>query len=129
MDFTLLKHLHMTAVGLSGALFLLRGIWMLQESPRLAYKWVRVVPHVIDTVLLLSAIGMCVVGGFYPFVSGMGWLDAKVTGLIAYIVLGTMALKRGRTKQARTVYFVLALAVFAYIVMVAVSKSPVLGLV
>ena len=54
-----------------------------------------------------------------------GWLTAKVFGLIAYIVLGTIALKRGRTPGIRTAAFCGALLVFAYIVAVAMSKSPV----
>ena len=122
MPYIALKHLHVTFVVLSGLLFLVRGIWMLRGSPRLAQRWVRIVPHIVDTLLLASAIGLAVVSHQYP--GQMPWLTAKVIGLVAYIVLGTVALKRGRTQGVRTAAFVGALACFAYIVAVAVTKNP-----
>ncbi len=94
---------------------------MLQDSPMLARRWVRVAPHVVDTVLLASAIALATMIGRYPLVHG--WLTAKVLGLIAYVVLGTVALKRGRTHGTRLAAFCGSLVVFAYIVAVAVTKS------
>lgn len=122
MPYIALKHLHVTFVALSGLLFLVRGIWMLRDSPRLQQRWARIVPHVVDTLLLASAIGLAVVSHQYP--GQMPWLTAKVVGLVAYVVLGTIALKRGRTQSVRTAAFVGALACFAYIVAVAVTKNP-----
>ena len=122
MPYIALKHLHVTFVVLSGLLFLVRGIWMLRASPRLQQRWVRIVPHVVDTLLLASAIGLAVWSHQYP--GQMPWLTAKVVALVAYIVLGTVALKRGRTEGARTAAFAGALACFAYIVSVAVTKNP-----
>ncbi|MGI4844242.1 MAG: SirB2 family protein [Janthinobacterium lividum] len=122
MPYIALKHLHVTFVALSGLLFLVRGIWMLRASPRLQQRWARIVPHIVDTLLLASAIGLAVVSHQYP--GQMPWLTAKVVGLVAYIVLGTIALKRGRTQGVRTAAFVGALACFAYIVAVAVTKNP-----
>lgn len=122
MPYIALKHLHITFVALSGLLFLVRGIWMLRDSPRLQQRWARIAPHVIDTLLLASAIGLAVWSHQYP--GQMPWLTAKVAALVAYIVLGTIALKRGRTKGVRTAAFVGALACFAYIVAVAVTKNP-----
>jgi uncharacterized membrane protein SirB2 len=122
MPYIALKHLHVTFVALSGLLFLVRGIWMLRASPRLQQRWARIVPHVVDTLLLASAIGLAVVSHQYP--GQMPWLTAKVVALVAYIVLGTVALKRGRTQGVRTAAFIGALACFAYIVAVAVTKNP-----
>lgn len=122
MPYIALKHLHITFVALSGLLFLVRGIWMLRASPNLEQRWARIVPHIVDTLLLASAIGLAVVSHQYP--GQMPWLTAKVVGLVAYIVLGTIALKRGRTQGVRTAAFVGALACFAYIVAVAVTKNP-----
>lgn len=121
--YTLLKYLHVSCVVLSGTGFVLRGVWMLQASPVLAHRWVRVAPHVVDTVLLASAIALAVMVGQYPLTHG--WLTAKVVGLIAYIVLGTIALKRGRTLGIRLVAFCGAMVVLAYIVAVAMTKSVV----
>lgn len=122
MNYFALKHLHMTFAALSGLLFLVRGIWMLSGSSRLQQRWVKVVPHVVDTLLLGSAIGLAVWSHQYPGQSP--WLTAKVVALVAYIVLGTVALKRGRTHQARVLAFGGALLCFAYIVAVAVTKNP-----
>ena len=119
--YILVKYLHVSFVVLSGTGFVLRGAWMLQGSPMLAQRWVRVLPHVLDTVLLASAIALAVMLEQYPLVHG--WLTAKVLGLIAYIVLGTIALKRGRTRAVRIAAFCGALVVFAYIVAVALTKS------
>jgi uncharacterized membrane protein SirB2 len=95
---------------------------MLIDSPWLQQRWVRITPHVIDTVLLASAIGLALILEQYPFVHG--WLTAKVLGLIAYIILGSIALKRGRTKPIRAAAWVAALAVFGYIVSVALTRHP-----
>ena len=120
-SYTLLKDLHVSCVALSGAGFLLRGTWMLRGSPMLARRWVRITPHVVDTVLLASAIGLTVLIGQYPL--QQNWLTAKVLGLVAYIGLGTIALKRGRTRGLRIAAFCGALLVFAYIIAVAITKS------
>ena len=112
-----LKHLHLTTVILSFALFALRGLWMLVDSPQLQRRWVRIAPHLIDTVLLASAIGLTLILQQYPFVND--WLTAKVLALIAYILLGGIALRRGPTRAIRAAAWVAALATFGYIVSVA----------
>jgi uncharacterized membrane protein SirB2 len=120
-SYTLLKYLHVGCIALSGTGFMLRGAWMLRGSPMLARRWVRITPHLVDTALLASAIALALMSGQYPL--AQGWLTAKVLGLIAYIVLGTIALKRGRTRGIRIAAFCGALLVFAYIVAVATTKS------
>ena len=120
-DYAVVKHIHMGAAGLSIALFVLRGAWMLWWPEKLRMPWVRVVPHIIDTALLAAAL---VLAWHLGAAAARGWLLAKVVGLIVYIVLGTIALKRGRTRRIRAVAFVGAIVVFAWIVMVAVTKSP-----
>jgi uncharacterized membrane protein SirB2 len=121
MTYLLLKHLHVTCVVLSISGFVARGIWMMQESPWLQKKWVRVAPHVIDTILLVSAILLAMQIRQYPFVQG--WLTAKVLALIAYIVVGAVGLKYGRTKKIRIAAWLVAIAIFVYIVLVALSHQ------
>jgi len=89
----------------------------------LARRWVRVLPHAVDTALLASAIALALRSAQYPLVHD--WLTAKVVGLIAYIVLGTIALKRGRTRRVRIAALWGALLVLVYIVAVATTKSVV----
>ncbi len=120
--YLILKHLHVTCVALSGLGFLLRGGLMLADSPLLQARLLRILPHVVDTLLLASALSLAALLGQYPFVAG--WLTAKVLGLIAYILSGTVALKRGRTKAVRVLFLILALGCFAYIVSVALSRNP-----
>ncbi len=122
MSYLLLKNLHIGCVMLSGAGFLLRGLWMLADSPWLQRPSVRVLPHLVDTVLLTSAIALAVLSGQYPFAAA--WLTAKLVGLLIYIGCGTMALKRAPSKAQRAVFLVAALTAFAYIVTVALTRSP-----
>ncbi|MDR5757349.1 SirB2 family protein [Caballeronia sp. LZ035] len=119
--FLTLRTLHMTCAGLAIAGFVLRWIWMLSNSRLLHTRPAKVLPHIIDTLLLLSAIGLVAIIGFS---ANAVWLGAKIAGLIVYVVLGTLALKRGRTKGARAVYGVLAIVVFAFIASVAHSHDP-----
>lgn len=116
-----LKHLHISCVVLSGSLFALRGGWMLWAPHRLQRGWVRVLPHGIDTVLLLSAVGLAVWSGQYPL--AQGWLTAKLLALLVYIVLGSVALKHGRTRAVRASALVAALLVLAFITSVALRKQ------
>ena len=99
MDYLTLKTLHVSAAALSYSLFVLRGLWMMGGSPMLAQRWVRVVPHLVDTVLLAAAIALAVMSRQYPL--QMDWLTAKVAALIVYIVLGSVAIKHGRTLGVR----------------------------
>ena len=122
----LLKAVHVGSAMLSISGFVLRGVWMQQDSPLLRARVTRVLPHVVDTVLLLSAIALALRIAQYPFVHA--WLTAKVLALLAYIVLGSFALKRGRTRRARNIAFAAALGVFLYIVAVAIARSPAAGL-
>ena len=124
MTYLVLKYLHVACVVLSGLGFSLRGWWMLNDSPQLKTRLARVVTHVIDSVLLGSALLMAWQSSQYPF--AQGWLTAKFFGLLAYILCGTMALKRARTKGRRVAFLVLALLAYAYVVGVALTRNPLL---
>lgn len=128
MGYLALKYLHMATVAASFVLFFVRGIWMLGDSPMLARRWVRIAPHVNDTVLLAAAIWLTTIIQQYP--GTHAWLSAKVAGLVAYIVLGVVALRRGRTKRIRVAAWIAAQAVFFYIVAVALTRDviPIRGL-
>ena len=119
--FTILKTIHITCVILSITGYVIRGIWMIRESPWLQEKWVRVAPHIIDTILLGSALLLAVQIQQYPFVHD--WLTAKVLALVAYIVIGAIGLKYGRTKKIRVTAWLVAIAIFLYIVLVALTRQ------
>lgn len=122
MSYLALRHLHVTCVILSGLGFALRAYGMARAAAWRQARLARVLPHVIDTILLGSAIGLAVWSGQYPF--AVDWLTAKFFGLLSYIVLGTLALRRAPTRQARLACVPLALAAYAYIVSVALTRSP-----
>ncbi len=122
MDYASLKIVHVSCVAASYALFVVRGIWMMRESSHLQHRWVRIVPHLVDTLLLASAVALAVMSHQYPLANG--WLTAKVAGLLIYIGLGTVALKRGRTRRVRVTAWFAAQAVLFYIVAVAITRQP-----
>jgi uncharacterized membrane protein SirB2 len=117
----LLKHLHMTFALLSFAGFFVRGIWMVTSSPLLQRKPVKVLPHINDTLLLLTAVALAVVIGYSPIQNS--WLMAKIVAVFVYIGLGVVAF-RHPNRSVRIGAWVAALAVFMYIVSVAFSKQP-----
>lgn len=122
MLYVVLKHLHVTCAVISISGFFLRGVWMLTDSPLLNRRWVRIVPHVNDTLLLAAAIGLSIAVGQYPLVHG--WVTAKVLGLLGYIGFGMFALRRGRSKALRTAFWLAALATAGYVVSVALTRDP-----
>jgi uncharacterized membrane protein SirB2 len=122
MDTTIIKSVHVASVALSYSLFLLRGAWMLRDSPALQQHWVKIVPHAVDSVLLASAITLAWQLGYSPLTHL--WLAAKIVALLLYIVIGTFALKRGKTKRIRLIAWLAAQAVFFYIVCVAITHNP-----
>ncbi len=121
-DYLILKYVHVSCVIISYTLFLLRGIWMLNVSPWLHQRWVKIAPHVNDTILLLSAITLAVITHRNPLVET--WLAAKIIGLLVYIMLGFIAFRLGKTRRAKIIAWMLAQVVFAYIVSVALTKNP-----
>ena len=123
MDYLSLKITHVSCGAISYVLFVVRGVWMMRGSAFLQRRWVKIVPHVVDTVLLAGAIAMAVMIRQYPLVAP--WLTAKVIGLMLYVALGIVALKRGKSMHIRIAAWVAAQAVFFYIVAVAVTRNPI----
>jgi uncharacterized membrane protein SirB2 len=117
-----LKHLHVTCVALSACGFALRYGWMLSGSPLARARLTRVLPHLVDSLLLLSALGLVMLTGQYPL--AQGWLTAKLAGLLVYIGLGMQSLRPGRSKAVRAACGAAALLVLGWMVSVALSKHP-----
>ena len=99
MDHLLLKTIHVTCVAVTFVLFFGRGVLMLVDSPLLEARFLRIAPHVNDTLLLGSALWMAAIGRQYLFEES--WLTAKLVALIVYICAGMIALSHGRTKRLR----------------------------
>lgn len=116
-----LKHIHLTFVALSLLAFFARGIWLFMNSGMLSKKWVKILPHIISTILLASGIVLAVELNMSP--GSQPWIMAKIIGLVVYIGLGVAAFKVPNP-TARKLLWISALIVFAYIVSVAISKNP-----
>lgn len=101
--------------------FLIRATWAFQGSSLLQKKAVKILPHIIDTLLLLTAIGLMIQLSQYPFVHG--WVTGKLLGLIAYIGFATFAIKRAKDNRQRGIFFALAVTAFVYIFMTARSHN------
>lgn len=116
--FVALKHVHLLTVALTGLIFLLRGVLLLNDSPRLASKPLRVLPHVIYTLLLISGLGLAHQVGM------QAWVWTKLVLLFVFIVVGVLVFKRAQSSVGRLAGLGLALLIYAYIGSVAMTHSP-----
>ena len=118
-----LKLLHVVFAAATLLGFLLRGYWMITESDLLRSRMTRIAPHIVDTLFLATGIGMLLATSLNPFAHS--WLMAKFAGLVLYVLLGTLAIKRGSNQGIRIGALIAALATFAYIVGVGLTRSAV----
>lgn len=117
-----IKLIHVSMVTITTSFFIVRFFWMIKYPALLQKTWVKKFPPVIDTILLASGITMAVLTHQYPL--QQPWLTAKVVALIAYILLGMVALKLGSTLRIRIIAGILALASVGSIITSALSRSP-----
>ena len=126
MTWPLLKQLHVAFALLTTFSFCLRAWWMLTASALLDTPWSRRLPHVVDSLLLASGVAMAINRSISPLEHP--WLAAKLLAIAVYVTLGSVALKRGRSRAARVTALVLSLLVLAYIFAVALEHDPWAGL-
>ncbi|CAH0217952.1 Release factor glutamine methyltransferase [Rahnella aquatilis] len=127
MVYVWIKNLHLLTITLSIASFVLRLFWKWAGSAMMQKRWVKTVPHIVDTVLLLSGISLIFITHFYPFSPQGTWLTEKIFGVIIYIALGFVALsKRPVSQNIRWLAFILALACLYLILKLALTKIPLL---
>ncbi len=122
MEYATLKLIHQSAVLLSFSGFLARGLGSLAGAGWVDSRPAKTLPHLIDSVLLASALALAFTLRLNP--AATPWLLAKLVALVVYIVLGAMALKPRFSRVSRSAAFVAALATFGYIVSVAITKQP-----
>ncbi len=124
--YLIIKHFHMTLALISIAGFIVRGPLAIGQHRIMQQKWLRIAPHIVDTLLLSAAIYLAWSLSMHPFNSP--WIFAKVFALIIYVFLGTMVIKRKGSQGVQWLCYGAAIFTFAYIGMVAVTKSAGLGL-
>jgi uncharacterized membrane protein SirB2 len=120
--FEVTRAVHIGCALVSIAGFALRGYWMATSNPLLQRRLSKVLPHLVDTLLLASAIAMLVMWRLSPLQAD--WLLAKIMALLVYIGLGMVALRFGRSRPVRITAWLAALGTALYIVSVAYNKSP-----
>lgn len=120
--YPLLRTVHVAAVAVSVPLFILRALVGIRWSPERVPRMLRILPHVVDTVLLGSAISLAIAIQQYPLVSP--WVSAKLLALAAYVAVGTVAIRRGRTPAIRALALLGALLIVAYILGTALKHDP-----
>ncbi|MEJ2142474.1 MAG: SirB2 family protein [Gammaproteobacteria bacterium] len=118
----MLKTLHVATVVISLALFVGRGSWFYIFGKQLTSRWLKIIPHVNDTFLLVTGITLAVRIQQYPFAHS--WLTVKLICLVIYIVLGMLAMKWHKGTRAGLYCWVGAILVFLYMISVALSKNP-----
>jgi uncharacterized membrane protein SirB2 len=122
MDYALVKLVHQSAVALSISGFFVRGLGALGDAAWVKSRPAKTLPHIVDSVLLLSALTLAWMLRLHP--GNAPWLLAKIIGLVVYIGLGMLALKPGRSWGVRAAAWVAALVTFGWIVSVALTKQP-----
>lgn len=120
--FEILKALHVTCAVTSVAGFALRGIWVVRDHPLRRHRLTRTLPHVVDTLLLGSAIGMLWLWRVSPL--QLDWVGAKLVALALYIALGLALMRVAGSGPQRWACFAGALLSAGYIFTVAVTHSP-----
>ncbi|WP_313652104.1 SirB2 family protein [Pantoea sp.] len=126
--YPLIKNLHLATVWITVTLFLLRFYWQRQGSAMLTRRWVRILPHINDTLLLVSGVSLMMIARFYPFTPQGSWLTEKLLAVIIYIALGFVALsRRPRTDRTRWIAFLIALIALVAIITLALTKMPLWG--
>ncbi len=119
-----LIHLHLLTIGISATLLSLRCVLKMTDSNLLETKFLKVVPHVVDSIMVLTGIGLIYVTGFMPFTGVAPWMTEKLTCVLAYIALGFFALKLAKNNLLRTFAFFGALGWLGMAGKVAVTKVP-----
>ncbi len=116
----MLKNFHIMLAYLTTIGFVVRGLWSILDSPLRNQKWVRVTPHVIDTLLLILGVTLAInIGASLT----SGWLAAKLLGLLGYIGFGVLAM-RARAMPLKICGFLAALTCVAYMFAVAFTRAP-----
>ncbi len=121
-----IKHIHMLAALVSVVGFALRGALKIRQSSLIERTWVRITPHIVDTILLVSALYLLISSQMWP--TQHPWVAAKITALFVYIGLGLMTMRFSQTQKQRLIAYFMTLLCGIYIISVAISKQVLPGL-
>ncbi|EQD52930.1 up-regulator, SirB [mine drainage metagenome] len=120
LDFLLASHVFMATLSVS--LLIYRGMRRLARNPVPDTRWLRITPHIVDTLLLVTGIALAWALGLDPLT--VTWLGVKLLLIVAYIAVGLLAFRVSGPRAIRLGVFILALLIFADIVAIAITRSP-----
>ena len=121
MNYVLLKYLHIFCVAASFALFFVRGLWTLQTYPPAPEAWVRVLPHVVDGLLLATALGMFVTVAHLEW---SAWLQVKLALVVVFVGLGLLVFRSSARRPLKAMAWLAGLLIFLFITTVALLHQP-----
>lgn len=121
--YTAIKLIHIATAIASILGFILRGFLIFNSANITRPKMVNIIARINDSILLISAIVLVFFTAYYPVTTN--WINAKILLLLLYIILGTIALNRGKTKNVRFTAWILAILTYIYIMMVAITKTTI----
>lgn len=122
--YTAVKHIHLFMIACSVLLFVVRYVLMMVDSDLRNKAFLKRVPHVVDSAMLLSGIALIFITGFIPFTGSAPWLTEKLTCVMVYIALGFVTLNNGKNKVFKTFAFFGALGWLMVAAKIAVTKVP-----
>ncbi len=120
--YLVLRHLHVLTAVLSVTLFSFRFLLLIRSSTWLQKRWLKVLPHLNDSLLLILAILLCIAIRQAPLVTP--WLTEKVVAVILYILAGMFTLKWSKDRLSKIIWFMIAILMFAYTAYIAINKTP-----
>ena len=121
-----IKNIHLLSIAISALLLSIRYVLLMANSSMIEKKVLKILPHIVDTILLLSGIGLIISLGFVPFTPGNEWFTEKVTCILAYFALGFFTLRVANHRLVRTFAFFGALGWLLMAGNIAMTKIPAL---
>ena len=119
--YLLIKQLHILTAVLSVTLFTIRFLLLVRSPAWRPGRWLRVLPHVNDSLLLILAVLLCIIIQQAPLITP--WLTEKVAAVVLYILAGMFALKWSKTRLSKIIWFIIAIFMFAYAANIAINKG------
>ncbi|GAA0469194.1 MULTISPECIES: SirB2 family protein [Tatumella] len=127
--FTVIKSIHIFTAIVSVLLFTGRFYWKTAGSAMMQRRWVKITPHINDTLLLLTGIMLVLITRYYPFTADGSWLTEKLMAVILYIGFGFVAFgRRNFSPFIRGIAFCAALLMLVIIVFLAINRIPLVGM-
>lgn len=120
--YMMFKHLHYLVVSLSAIVLTIQFVAHYFDLAIKDKKWLKIVPHILYTLILLTALGLLGTLKLNPFEHT--WVMHKILGFVCYVALGALAYKYARNNGMRMLGYIGAIAWLLITVNIAITKTP-----